>query len=92
MNTINDNIRGICRVIGLTDDQTKLIDAAHRGTQSIDGYYIPHTPKWQRIAKELVLDGYLDRDHNIDDTDDIAVRFTADNAQNMVNTARSLRW
>lgn len=87
---MNESVSNVGRAIGLKDDQIKLISAALMGTQSIDGYYIPHTPKWQKIAKGLVLDGYLERDHNIDDTTDIAVRFTTKNAKEMVEAARRL--
>lgn len=83
-------IHQIGKLIGLTDDQITLIAKANQANSSMDGFYIPHTPKWQKIAKGLVVDGYLDRDHNIDDTSDIAVRFSVDNAHNLVDAARKL--
>ena len=83
------SIRDVGKILGLTSDQIRLIDQANAALDTVDGFYIPHTPKWQKLAKGLVLEGYLERDHNIDDTPDIAVRFTIDCARRMVNEAKS---
>ena len=84
------HIHQIGKLIGLTDDQITLVAAANQANFGMDGFYIPHTAKWQKIAKGLVLEGYLDVDHHSDDGQSIAVRFTSENAQNMVNAARQL--
>ena len=87
---MNKEIEDVGRIIGLNAYQITLITNTSNAFSSTGGAYIPHTAKWQRIAKGLVLDGYLTVDHHSDDDQSIAVKFEAENAQAMVDEAKRL--